>query len=276
MKGFHVVFGSSRSDSEKPKSQIAWSGHSADKLRDQCRSVGMPEAAINDAMALFTASAFPEGEVVIRDVNHDPHPCPAIVTAFRETNVGQTKDLEGSVLWRAILSLNSVMESARERAGHLLADDLQFHVDTTSTAASLREQLRQSLEGRLRILTVMHPVIVTDAQLWLSGDGGLQRTDWARFVLQMPEPAPMPWFDIVQRGAFDSWAAAVTEHYRAALEHPTEAGLRRSAESLSAAFDALMMVTSDPRLDMNITVRDRVRRTPVQRIRIRAERVESN
>lgn len=272
MKGFHVVFAPSSRPPLKARAQVAWAGHSMEKLGDTLRAGGLPPGAVRRALAVFTQSAFPGGEIVFRDLDQSPPSCGSTVTAFRETTIGATKELDASVLWRSVLTLTSAMSASRAQAERLLVSDIPGCIDTAQDAEELQLQLLKMFESSVRVLTIMHPVIVTDARLWLSTEDGLEPTHHVRFVPELPKSWPTSWFDVVERSAFDGWAKATTEHYRTALEHVSEAAVRRSAEALSLAFDAVMQVVTDPSLDLNITVRDR-KRGPVRRVRIRGNHV---
>lgn len=62
-------------------------------------------------------------------------------------------------------------------------------------------------------MTLFHPVVVVDAQLWsLCGDA-LSEISSCRLVQQSAVSLDMTWYDIVHREAFEDYVGRLTEHY---------------------------------------------------------------
>lgn len=86
--------------------------------------------------------------------------------AYRETNVNTTKDIDNSVIWKCILSLQSASNAHVE----LLQESIEYMITENMHQELSRIKKLELLIKDLNIfcnhLSYMHQIIVVDAQLW--------------------------------------------------------------------------------------------------------------
>lgn len=151
----------------------------------------------------------------------DPVPIPvaAVGTTYKETNIGGEKDLDNSVLWRAILTLSSATEALRRRQMQTRLEDL---LRTVTEARVLRDSpladLRSAIEMLLGHREYYHRIVVIDSPLWMLAGGKLTRVPWCRFEQRNEWDHANDWFDIVARAEFESYAQALTAHFETARQ----------------------------------------------------------
>jgi hypothetical protein len=148
----------------------------------------------------------------------DPPPAKHIVTAFRETNTDKEKDLESSVLWRALSTLRSAtsaleLECERWHSGWFDFPELRTADGRQALSIFLPLATRD-----LGFVDVFHSVVVLDAGLWLTAPRSLKSVPWCRFH-QLDHLGSVTWWcDVVQSSTFPAYAGEVSAYYVKAYE----------------------------------------------------------
>jgi hypothetical protein len=222
MKGFHVVV--------KPEAPIplrfqsnglaSWLGYSHYNDRDRIAAVleahKYTHDEVVDALKRMGKACYPREFARVGKFLIEPAPVQTMFTAWRETNIGAEKELDASVFWRAILSLDSCVESLQELRLSNLLDDLQ--TDATSYelySGDKLDSLDETIQRYAKFLWLFHPIVVTDAQIWTSSNGELCKIDVARYMRSDGVASVNRWFDLVSREYFDKHIADITGYYRA-------------------------------------------------------------
>ncbi len=178
------------------------------------RETGLPESELPLYLARFRKLAFPGDAAVARAMFSDPPPAPATASAFRETNIGGEKELENSVLWRAVRELRGVAVAIRRSslAWHRgwIAGSVEAAI---SSGRAPLDDYNDWVKRQLRVVDVVHPIVVLDAQLWLVGTNGVREVPWCRLLQLNTRGSTQSWCDVVNRRNFSSYAAAATLHY---------------------------------------------------------------
>lgn len=128
-------------------------------------------------------------------------------------NSGKAPDerLEGSPIWKTRLSLQS---AARALAAQQIDEDTReiamairlalvgkVGADAAGRPFDLKKAFTDYLQKRPFTLTVFHPIIVVDSDLWGVNDQGLVPVQHARIHLTKLSRFPYFWFDLVHRDA---------------------------------------------------------------------------
>ncbi len=222
MKGFHVVV--------KPEAPIrlkfqsnglaSWLGYSHYKDRYRIAAVLHAHRYSHDevveVLKRMGKACYPRDYARVGKFLIEPPPVQVMFTAWRETNIGGEKELDASVFWRAILSLDSCVESLQEMRLDSLLDDLQ--TDATSYeqySGDKLDSLHETIQRYAKFLWLFHPIVVTDAQIWASRDGELHQIKVARYVRSDGVVSVNRWFDLVSREYFDKYVADTTAYYQA-------------------------------------------------------------
>jgi hypothetical protein len=143
-----------------------------------------------------------------------PTPVDLSFNAFRETNVGTEKDLDNSVLWRAVLALDSCTASIMHSRLNCLLDDIATDANAfEQDGSNSLSVFSMTLERYSAQVWLYHPVIVTDARIWHSSEGSLNEMQVARYVRTDGFGNTNKWFDVVSREHFSSYAKTLAAYY---------------------------------------------------------------
>lgn len=258
LKGFHLVFAAEPNDRAGDPVQAGWIGYAIERMVHVLREGGVGQQLISDLEARLTDLAYPNGTMVARSLMIKPPNAPVYATAFRETNIGSSKELDSSVLWKAIQSLSSAVDSYRQRLDDILLSDLGVTLSwaVPEGRSDVADLVARNFETSVRSLTLYHPAVVVDARLWVSLEDRLDEVEHARVVLADTHPAR--WFDVVTRRYVNQWIRQLAAHYNTQLAHPDEAVWRERDGGLLQ----LMSLIFTPNVDIEIKARKRHAKGP--------------
>lgn len=211
--GYHVVFAPSRHAQRDYALPECWMGDESavERAVREILALGVPINDVKDFRSelLFLAQG---GDV---DGLHVLAPKAAHrSTSFKETNVGTEKDLDNSVLWRAVLAVDSALHAAIE-------DEIGGRLEDIRGRIAIDElygypplpHVMEDLKPVLTFRECYHPIVVIEAGLWqLEGDV-LAKIDWCRFEQRDESHMVARWVDVVQRAHFARYARTITAHY---------------------------------------------------------------
>ncbi len=99
-------------------------------------------------------------------------PAPSVGTTFKETSIAAEKELDASVLWRAVQSVNSAISAFKEQQARSRAAEIAFEGAIRELNGGIAEE---AVIGKMADLVsyreYYHPIIVTNALLWACGYG---------------------------------------------------------------------------------------------------------
>jgi hypothetical protein len=255
LRGYHVIFAPAPNGDQHISAQRFWLGDLREQLPRALTEAGVDPEVVSRLTTRFRELAYPqEDEMLVHDRVVDPPGASLFATAFRETNIGSEKELDASVLWKAVQGLNSVIDSKRALSESHFLIDLGVVIDVALLdGLDLASTVEREFARRLRSVTLFHPAVVVDARLWVSRGCELEETECVRFVMQNPEKWPPRWFDVVTRASFARWLDQLTTHYGSHLGHPRETIWRESSTAMLEIFEAIR----NPNLEVELKVRDR-------------------
>lgn len=125
-----------------------------------------------------------------------------IFNSFRETNIGTTKEIEASVVWKSFQSLRSYIKAKDS----LLWGNIEYTVKEYSNRLNIlsdNSSIKNSIEGFIKEIKIAakhieltHPVLVVDCHLWELTNGGLKNIPYMRLAFQQAFNMEM-WIDVV-------------------------------------------------------------------------------
>lgn len=269
VKGFHLVFAPEPHDYRESSAQCAWIGYSRDRLPGVLSEGGVTSEVISHLTSRFTDLSYPKDTEAVSSLKIQPPPAPVYATAFRETNIGLDKELENSVLWKAMQALSSAVESYRQRQEDMFFDNIRTMLswavpEGKDVAAMVERDIARSVKN----VTLYHPAVVLEARLWVSRGEELNEVEHVRVLLPDPEKYPVRWFDVVTRRSVGQWIDQVTAHYSSRLQHPEEAVWRQGANDMMAFMNLL----NNPNLEIEIKAKNRYSDAPPKRILMKTYR----
>lgn len=189
--------------------------HNRMKIYNALSEIGYRRKQINDVLHQIHSSAYPEEHVRIWRLMVRPFSEIHSATSFREMTVSTEKSLENSVLWRAILTLNSVIESMKKEAED---DFVKSILNSGIYALSQDEQnisdFLSSIDDGTKRVSLYHPIVVSNAKLWQNIGGSLQEVGSCRLYLHDTDGEVSKWYDVVNIEYIDDYLKQITQYYR--------------------------------------------------------------
>jgi len=167
------------------------------KTIDLLKKHNIKNKDIQLTLRTFHKFLFPNGLIRYIDYRLDSFDIP-VFNAFRETNIGTTKELENSVVWKASQSLNSCIQAHKS----MVWEDIDYELynieneEFLSTYEDKLSELRQTLISSATHFEYLHPVLVVESNLWELSQGKLNELKYFRFVFQRLFDHEI-WIDVV-------------------------------------------------------------------------------
>lgn len=156
-----------------------------------------------------------DGPVLIHNLRAKAPPAPFYASAYRETNVGNEKELENSVLWRAGQALNSVVRSYKTHIfGHEMGDMTAFTAEAIKAGDSPMDEALKWITGFLRDYYMFHPILVIDSPMWAVKGKEFEPLQWCRFIQTELGGTYEWWFDVVHSASLETYMSELAQHYR--------------------------------------------------------------
>ena len=211
---YHLVFSPMIYTRHADLRYLFWLGNRQADVVEKLKEVNLPSQSISSIMGQVNPYInLPNGYIRPHKVIIPPFAARYRSTAFRETNIGVEKDLESSVLWKTLQTLDSVLDGSERDALafqlSMIEGSLQFAQSTTSDLTNL---VREAVLREMDTVHVFHPVIVIQAKLWFYQNSKLQPIDWCRFS-RVPQFGDPDWCDIVSSTAAKSYFTKLTRYY---------------------------------------------------------------
>jgi hypothetical protein len=211
--GYHIVFAPSRQIDRHYRLPECWMGEEAiiERIVRAIISAGVPVDDVKDFRSELLLLAQGGG---VAEVHVVPPKAERHSTSFKETNIGNEKELENSVLWRAMSTVDSALGATFEAEVSVRIEDVlgRVAIDELYGYPPL-PHVMDDLKSVLGFRECYHPIVVIDAILWQLGSDGLSPIDWCRFEQRDESHIVHRWVDVVRRPYFSSYAHALTSHY---------------------------------------------------------------
>lgn len=216
---WHIVF-SGRVTTGERMAHIGrfWAGSLGEReewLRRALHLARVPESVVPELVARLESHAFPRKSGHLLSLAPPPPPSSLVVTAFRETNTDKEKELDTSVLWRAMSGLRSATAALAGDVTAWHAESFEMLARIPFGSSKFDAAFDAACQTSVRFLDVFHPVVVIDAPLWSTrANRQVQNEQTCRFVQLDPIGQPKWWCDVVHSSAFATFAANTSSHYR--------------------------------------------------------------
>src|ERR1044071_5031686 len=119
-------------------------------------------------------------------------------SAFVETNGGTTRELETSVLWRAVQALGSAVASLKAQWIDDMVEEIQVHrIVNEFMGDEPFDRIREYVVSRDRHHKFFHPFVFIESPLWVLKGSDLEQTSSIRLQFQNAPPTSLSWVDVV-------------------------------------------------------------------------------
>ncbi|HEX8692462.1 MAG TPA: hypothetical protein VF746_08595 [Longimicrobium sp.] len=151
-----------------------------------------------------------------------------VATTFRETNTKTDKEMDSSVIWKALSSLNSAISALTTME---IADAVKFSAIFLKLQVSSGTDSATAVKGALDLgvseRSVYHPILVVEAPIWTLEHDQLVPAEHVRLVQQRAARGAIGWIDIVAATYAETFLRNVTTHYRRLLKKAGAFPLRK-------------------------------------------------
>jgi hypothetical protein len=223
-RGFHILFPATRTGSFRTfhDQNILWLGEvgaAAELMADRVAELGFSPQIVSDFEKKLFRAAYPRHFVCLAKLIIDPFRCDVMATTFRETNVGSEKELETSVVWKAVQALSSLVDSLKRAVVTARFEDVEIGVTSARRQGEDGSEILNDLLESVRYLSRYHPIVVIEAPLWLVGEQGqLAQISACPFEQVQAGGGFSRWVDIVHRPHFDEFFSKLTAYYERAFK----------------------------------------------------------
>jgi hypothetical protein len=122
-----------------------------------------------------------------------------VFNAFRETNIGVTKELDNSVVWKSFQSLSSCIEAYED----LIWEGIDYYLydverEDLINDESLVLELTASLLSKATYIAYIQPVLVVESNLWEATGTNVRKLKFFRLIFQKLFENEV-WIDVVNK-----------------------------------------------------------------------------
>ncbi|MES2703180.1 MAG: hypothetical protein V4649_11100 [Bacteroidota bacterium] len=153
-------------------------------------------------------------------IDHRPQPFNDIscYSSFRETNLGTTKELDSSVIWKSCLALTGAAVGYENSVWHSIESDLLSTIDYISTYKVNYKRALKSLFYPYQLLNYasLHKVLVVDSFIWEAA-GTIKQLPYFRLIQKTIQGYTDSWVDIVHIDSFSDYLEKISKHYLTTL-----------------------------------------------------------
>lgn len=219
MAGFHLVASPfDVHDTRVFHQNTDWLGDFTGEYADLCADLlknGWTAQEVRAFKKSINRYAFPGDFMRLADLSVRP-PSETAFTSFRETNIGKEKELDQSVFWRASRSLRSACQSIREGMQKSSLAEIAESGRKQGEALPAKKKIdfvTFFAKMHLDRIHILHPIVVTDAKLWVARASKPVQAKWLRFAPHDFAGSPEWWCDVVDSSHFPEYTKRLSNHY---------------------------------------------------------------
>jgi hypothetical protein len=181
--GYHLLFSDEPFRSLLTHGRYAhWLGDPGEmngKILNFINSLGLDAAQRIRILNRFEEIAYPRDYAITAPFLVDPMPAPFEPSAYRETNTQGERELENSVLWKAVRSVGSAMKSFQDAFWGTCVSDFNSAVQyATLKGHRISEELETAFERRVDTVVLFHPVVFIESHLWKMSGQDVEPVQW--------------------------------------------------------------------------------------------------
>jgi len=220
MKDYHIIVGGADPKADFFSTTYSWFGRFKDNktfIVELIDRKGLTDSTINRVMTEMEEYFYPHEPKRITDMNINPYGCDVCSSCFRETNSKIDKELDNSVIWRASQALKSAITSFQIGFNENIKDDMREYFSKLKRRNLIQDAERKKFHAQIDLITncidIYHPIIVTDAQIWMSNNDQLQRINKFRFSETGLMASMKWWYDVVSSEYISEYISNICEYY---------------------------------------------------------------
>jgi hypothetical protein len=155
---------------------------------------------------------FPRHTMLTSVLRICPMPVEHCYSAFREANLKAEKELDNSVLWRAVSALRSAIASERLASIEAVVSDLRIDMEVARRHKKPISTYTFGVESRGSAIDLYIPVVVIGSRLWSAAGASPEELKWFRLVEKTLSGDSTRWTDVVNERYFGDYLARLGDH----------------------------------------------------------------
>lgn len=180
------------------------------KIQSALDSYGISLPKSRDYIHKLEKLIFPKSTMLTAPIRITPMPAEQCYSAFRETDTKNEKDLDNSVLWRAISVLRSAINSAKNRSINNLLSNFMLDLEVCRRQKIDFDLALNSVEASSRAIDFYIPLVLIESRLWSALNHEPEEIPWFRFVQHNTYDSSGNWTDVINSKHLDSYLSELS------------------------------------------------------------------
>ena len=161
--------------------------------------------------------AFPRHKMRTSTLRIEPPPVEHCFSAFRETNGKSEKDLDNSVLWRAVLALRSAVASSKAERIDGLACDFNVDLEVARRQKLPFKSALGTIDIHARSIYLYLPIVIIQSRIWSAHSTNPEELRWARLIQNGTFGDTQDWVDVVNFSYLEEYLRTQSNHFEYAF-----------------------------------------------------------
>lgn len=216
-RDFHVLCAGQAMQSRRFEGNEYWLGYcerTLANLASAAAEFGLKPSEARDFMHGVEKICFPKDTMRVAPFRIDAMPAKHSFTAFRETNTSLEKDLDNSVLWRAVSALRSAVSSARGEIIEGIIGDARVDMEVARRHKKSVVTHAGVIHARSAYIDFYVPIVAIESRLWSAESPEPVEIEWFRLVENNLLGGSENWTDVVNLAHLNTYLSAVTAYFK--------------------------------------------------------------
>ena len=219
-RDFHILCAGKASPNRRFDGNEYWLGYCEEtlaRLGSAAAEFGLKPSEVKDFMHGVEKICFPKHTMRVAPFRIDAMPAIQSFTAFRETNTSVEKDLDSSVLWRAVSALRSAVSSAKGEMIEGIVGDSRVDMEVARRHKKPFVSRAGTIDARSASIDFYVPIVAIESRLWSADSHKPVEIEWFRLVENNLLGGSENWTDVVNMAHLNSYVSAVTTYFEHAF-----------------------------------------------------------
>lgn len=217
---FHILCAGPSGKQSSFNANEHWLGYSEetmDRIESSLHNFNLNFDSVKKILHHVEKIAFPRSTMRTSSLRIAPPPATALFSAFRETNGSGEKDLDNSVLWRAVQALRSAVQGSQADLIDALESDLETDLEAARRTKEPIERALFSVESHACRLNLYLPIVVLQSRIWSAHADEPHELKWVRLVQYDTFGGTSGWVDVVNDRHFEQYIHEISKHFVSAF-----------------------------------------------------------
>lgn len=219
---FHILCSGSTAKHFDFNNNEYWIGYCEESLKrieEQLSKFQVEPEDVRNFLHKVEKVAFPSGMMRTSVLRIKPPPVEQCFSAFRETNGKSEKDLDNSVLWRAVMALRSAVASSKVERMDGLAGDLGVDFEVSRRRKLPFQSAMHTIDSHARSINLYLPIVVIQSRIWSAQSMDPEELKWVRLIQfgTSSKDIAQDWVDVVNFNHLEEYLRTQSEYFELAF-----------------------------------------------------------